>query len=138
MQQLISQCTSMCMYVLVGTYGALHEQGGGGSGNFFMNADVRSVTLTTSCAQACPCVPEGCGRHLLQERCWHTEICTAIKLQPKGRAYPDLAAMMDGVPLCFNGRCNPSIVGGTSASTPTVAGIFSLVNDHRLNAGLGE
>ena len=53
-----------------------------------------------------------------------------------GRAYPDLSAFMDGVPLCFNGVCHPSIVGGTSASTPTIAGIFSLVNDHRLNKGL--
>jgi tripeptidyl-peptidase-1 len=52
------------------------------------------------------------------------------------RAYPDLAAFMDGVPLFIGGRLNPSICGGTSASTPTVAGIFSLLNDHRLNSGL--
>jgi hypothetical protein len=25
-----------------------------------------------------------------------------------GRAYPDVSAFMDGVPLCFNGRCDPS------------------------------
>lgn len=52
------------------------------------------------------------------------------------RAYPDVAAFMDGVPLCIDGRCEDSICGGTSASTPTVAGILSLVNDARLNKGL--
>eukprot|EP00039_Didymoeca_costata_P018701 m.334600 g.334600 ORF g.334600 m.334600 type:complete len:596 (-) comp17395_c0_seq1:103-1890(-) len=53
-----------------------------------------------------------------------------------GRAYPDLSAFMDGVPLCFDERCDDSIVGGTSASTPTMGGIFSLVNDIRLKKGL--
>ena len=48
-----------------------------------------------------------------------------------GRAYPDVATFMDGVPLCFGGKCRDSIVGGTSASTPTFAGILSLINDHR-------
>ena len=38
-----------------------------------------------------------------------------------GRAYPDIAAVA---------------VDGTSQSSPTVAGIFSLLMDHRLNAGL--
>jgi hypothetical protein len=50
--------------------------------------------------------------------------------------YPDVAAFMDGVPLCIDGRCSDSICGGTSASTPTVAGVISLVNDVRLNKGL--
>merc|ERR1711972_1106887 len=38
-----------------------------------------------------------------------------------GRAYPDISAIA---------------VEGTSQSSPLVAGIFSLVTDHRLNAGL--
>jgi len=38
-----------------------------------------------------------------------------------GRAYPDISAIG---------------IHGTSQSSPMVAGIFSLVNDHRLNAGL--
>jgi tripeptidyl-peptidase-1 len=53
-----------------------------------------------------------------------------------GRAYPDMSAFMDAVPLCEGGSCHDAICGGTSASTPTVAGIFSLINDHRLNTGL--
>jgi tripeptidyl-peptidase-1 len=46
---------------------------------------------------------------------------------------------MDDVPLCMNLKTAepcPNICGGTSASTPTFAGIVSLLNDRRLNAGL--
>merc|ERR1711874_201686 len=39
----------------------------------------------------------------------------------KGRAYPDISAVG---------------VQGTSQSSPLVAGIFSMIIDHRLNAGL--
>lgn len=53
-----------------------------------------------------------------------------------GRAYPDMAAFMDDVPLCEGTTCQEGICGGTSASTPTVGGIWSLINDHRLNNGL--
>ena len=38
-----------------------------------------------------------------------------------GRGYPDLSAVA---------------VEGTSESSPTIAGIFSMLTDHRLNAGL--
>ena len=52
-----------------------------------------------------------------------------------GRAYPDVASLAQfGIPLCDYGGCSGS--GGTSASTPTVAGMISLINDARLNAGL--
>jgi tripeptidyl-peptidase-1 len=47
-----------------------------------------------------------------------------------------MSAFMDAVPLCEGGTCRDAICGGTSASTPTVAGIISLINDHRLNGGL--
>jgi tripeptidyl-peptidase-1 len=60
----------------------------------------------------------------------------ASQYNASGRAYPDVAAFMDGVPLCFNGQCSRSICGGTSASTPTMAGILSLINDVRINKGL--
>jgi tripeptidyl-peptidase-1 len=46
---------------------------------------------------------------------------------------------MDDVPLCMNANSSkpcPNICGGTSASTPTFAGIVSLINDRRLNKGL--
>ena len=47
------------------------------------------------------------------------------------RAYPDVAAFMDGIPLCVDGRCE-DISGGTSASTPTWGGLISLLNEARL------
>ena len=47
------------------------------------------------------------------------------------RAYPDVSAFMDGIPLCTNGHCSASISGGTSASTPTWGGIISLLNEAR-------
>ena len=53
------------------------------------------------------------------------------------RAYPDVAAFMDGIPLCTNGRCEV-ISGGTSASTPTWGGLISLLNEARLAKGLSS
>lgn len=52
-----------------------------------------------------------------------------------GRGYPDISSLADIViPLCLNGGCRDS--GGTSASCPATAGLFSLIVDHRLNKGL--
>ncbi|KAL0578070.1 hypothetical protein V5O48_003932 [Marasmius crinis-equi] len=50
-----------------------------------------------------------------------------------GRAYPDVAAQGTGFQVVIGGRV--SSVGGTSASSPTVAGIVALLNDVRLAAG---
>jgi tripeptidyl-peptidase I len=50
-----------------------------------------------------------------------------------GRAYPDLAAQGFRYLVWQNGT--PSSVDGTSASTPTVAGLFTLVNDALAAAG---
>lgn len=50
-----------------------------------------------------------------------------------GRAYPDVAAQSSGFQVVVGGRVIS--VGGTSASSPTVAGIFSLLNDVRLTRG---
>ncbi|KAF5383817.1 hypothetical protein D9615_003735 [Tricholomella constricta] len=52
---------------------------------------------------------------------------------PTGRAYPDLAAQGNGFQVVVGGRIFS--VGGTSASSPTVAGVFSLLNDFRLANG---
>lgn len=51
-----------------------------------------------------------------------------------GRAYPDLAAQGSGFRVVVGGRIRS--VGGTSASSPTVAGIFALLNDYRLSKNL--
>jgi hypothetical protein len=44
-----------------------------------------------------------------------------MSFNSQGRAYPDISAVA---------------VEGTSQSSPTIAGLFSMVMDHRLNAGL--
>jgi tripeptidyl-peptidase-1 len=49
------------------------------------------------------------------------------------RAYPDVAAVADNVPMWLTGA--PTITGGTSASAPTMAGILSMINDARLSSG---
>lgn len=50
-----------------------------------------------------------------------------------GRAYPDLAAQGTSFSVIVGG--STVSVGGTSASSPTVAGIFALLNDFRLANG---
>lgn len=51
-----------------------------------------------------------------------------------GRAYPDLSAISSDVPIVINGKEVAS--AGTSASTPVIAGLISLINDARLNQNL--
>ncbi|KAJ7454057.1 peptidase S8/S53 domain-containing protein [Mycena galericulata] len=48
----------------------------------------------------------------------------------QGRGYPDVSAAANGYEVVFSGITG--LTGGTSASTPTVAGIISLLNDFRL------
>lgn len=50
-----------------------------------------------------------------------------------GRAYPDVAAQGTGFQVVIGGRT--SSVGGTSASSPTFAGVISLLNDFRFSQG---
>ncbi|KAM6973245.1 tripeptidyl-peptidase 1 [Aplochiton taeniatus] len=52
-----------------------------------------------------------------------------------GRAYPDMAALSDNYWVVTN-RVPIPWVSGTSASTPVVGGILSLINDQRLLKGL--
>ena len=64
------------------------------------------------------------------------EVMTAeSSYNAQGRGYPDLSALASfGIPVCDYGGCSGS--GGTSASAPTIAGMFTQINDARLNAGL--
>ncbi|TRY59671.1 hypothetical protein DNTS_027407 [Danionella cerebrum] len=52
-----------------------------------------------------------------------------------GRAYPDMAALSDNYWVVSN-RVPIPWISGTSASTPVVGGILSLINDQRLLKGL--
>jgi tripeptidyl-peptidase I len=51
-----------------------------------------------------------------------------------GRAYPDVSGIASNVPTIM--ALKQVIVGGTSASTPEVGGLISLINDQRLNNNL--
>ncbi|KAL8392973.1 hypothetical protein RB595_002965 [Gaeumannomyces hyphopodioides] len=53
---------------------------------------------------------------------------------PAGRGFPDIAAQAYSYHVFDSG--DDLLVGGTSASSPVVAGIFSLLNSARLRAGL--
>ncbi|TFK25089.1 subtilisin-like protein [Coprinopsis marcescibilis] len=55
----------------------------------------------------------------------------AGQFNPNGRAYPDIAAQGTGYQVVVGGHIVS--VGGTSASSPTVAAVFSLLNDVRLS-----
>lgn len=62
---------------------------------------------------------------------------TASLFNASGRAYPDLSAVGGGVnPYCVFASGGAGGVYGTSASCPVVAGIFGLLNNVRLSAGL--
>eukprot|EP00178_Gracilaria_changii_P007955 TRINITY_DN24672_c0_g1_i1.p1 TRINITY_DN24672_c0_g1~~TRINITY_DN24672_c0_g1_i1.p1 ORF type:complete len:560 (-),score=75.16 TRINITY_DN24672_c0_g1_i1:59-1549(-) len=62
-----------------------------------------------------------------------TKLPTA-KYAQNGRGTPDVSAMGEEFTIVMRGNKFPG-VGGTSASTPTFAGIVSRLNDLRLNAG---
>jgi len=53
--------------------------------------------------------------------------------EPLGRATPDVSALGEGFQVYVNGRVES--VGGTSASSPSFAGIVSLLNEARFKAG---
>ncbi|KAH9068288.1 subtilisin-like protein [Lactarius deliciosus] len=52
---------------------------------------------------------------------------------PNGRGYPDISAQAVGLPIVLGGKIEH--VEGTSGSTPTVAGIISLLNDYLISKG---
>ncbi|KAK0554893.1 hypothetical protein OC845_000534 [Tilletia horrida] len=53
-----------------------------------------------------------------------------------GRSFPDLAAAGSNYIIAYSGMFG--LVGGTSASCPLVASLFTLVNDARSKVGLGR
>lgn len=55
------------------------------------------------------------------------------KFNPKGRAFPDIAAMGDNVEIVSGGTTG--LVAGTSCSSPIFASIIALINDQRAGAG---
>jgi len=76
---------------------------------------------------------------------WQTDAIDTYQAKPEaklpkekdfcrtGRGTPDLAALGEGYQVITNGKTQG--VGGTSASCPLVAGLISLLNEHRLQNG---
>jgi len=52
---------------------------------------------------------------------------------PDGRAFPDVAAQANNFRIFFQG--NATHISGTSAATPSFAGLIALLNDARIAAG---
>ncbi|KAN0053157.1 hypothetical protein ACTA71_006681 [Dictyostelium dimigraforme] len=67
----------------------------------------------------------------------------SFSFDPTKRAYPDISLVAHKYSIGYSANqssldscpCNLMNVDGTSASTPTVAGIFALINDKLLSAG---
>eukprot|EP00297_Palpitomonas_bilix_P005380 CAMPEP_0113896130 /NCGR_PEP_ID=MMETSP0780_2-20120614/17809_1 /TAXON_ID=652834 /ORGANISM="Palpitomonas bilix" /LENGTH=816 /DNA_ID=CAMNT_0000887161 /DNA_START=63 /DNA_END=2513 /DNA_ORIENTATION=- /assembly_acc=CAM_ASM_000599 len=55
------------------------------------------------------------------------------KFNSTGRAYPDIAAIANNYLIVLAGKLRP--IFGTSASTPTAAALFALVNAHLIERG---
>ncbi|KAL0069551.1 hypothetical protein AAF712_003209 [Marasmius tenuissimus] len=86
---------------------------GGGFSNYFARPDYQNTAVTT-----------------FLNRLGSTN---SGLFNTSGRAYPDLAAQGTSFQVIVGGRTVS--VGGTSASSPTVAAIIALLNDVRLAAG---
>jgi len=75
-----------------------------------------------------------------QERAVHDYLKSLPKgtykdlFNPHGRGFPDVAAQSDRFRIWRRGR--PSLIGGTSASSPAFTGFVALLNDARLQKGL--
>ena len=69
-------------------------------------------------------------------RCSHllTDRLLFFYASSHGRGFPDVAAQGDRYRIFLRGI--PRSIGGTSASSPTFAGIVALLNDHRLRSHL--
>ncbi|KAH9893535.1 peptidase S8/S53 domain-containing protein [Cubamyces lactineus] len=86
---------------------------GGGFSNYFAQPSYQATAVST-----------------FLQKLGHTN---AGLFNTTGRAYPDVAAQGENFQVVIGGRVEP--VGGTSASSPTFAGVIALLNDFRLSRG---
>ncbi|XP_073725785.1 tripeptidyl-peptidase 1 [Misgurnus anguillicaudatus] len=98
------------------TYEVTDYISGGGFSNVFAMADYQADAVGKYLKSAQPLPPQS-------------------YFNTSGRAYPDLAALSDNYWVVTN-RVPVPWVSGTSASTPVVGGILSLINDQRFLKGL--
>ena len=78
-----------------------------------------------------PAYQEGAVKHYLE----HVELPPQHFFNSNGRGYPDISAISTNYLIQLSPRGFIPIAG-TSASTPAVAGMISLINDERLHNGL--
>jgi len=90
---------------------------GGGFSNIFPRPDYQSAAVTSYLTNHPPPYPS-------------PDIYNSL-----GRAYPDLSAMALNLSVVINSRVQ--VAGGTSASTPVVASIITLLNEARIAVGKG-
>ncbi|KAI0034121.1 tripeptidyl peptidase A [Vararia minispora EC-137] len=88
---------------------------GGGFSNYFQRPSYQEVAIS----EYLDSLPDGTYEGLFNR---------------SGRGIPDVAAQADRFRIFLSGR--PVSIGGTSAATPTFAGIISLLNSARLSKGL--
>jgi tripeptidyl-peptidase-1 len=87
---------------------------GGGFSNVFSMPDYQSSAVNTYLAQ-------------------NTLPFSSSLFNSRGRAYPDIAAIGENLNIVVGGSFG--LVGGTSASTPIVASLFTLINNQLIAAG---
>jgi tripeptidyl-peptidase-1 len=87
---------------------------GGGISNYIERPYWQNATVSKYLAQKIPFPPSG-------------------SYIPGNRLYPDVAAFGSRILVVSGGAI--SVSAGTSASTPIVAGIMTLINEARFNAG---
>ncbi|EIM87870.1 subtilisin-like protein [Stereum hirsutum FP-91666 SS1] len=88
---------------------------GGGFSNYFVRPSYQDSVVSAYLAA----LPEGTYAGLFNA---------------SGRAYPDVSAQGDFLRIFIDG--SPTLIGGTSASSPTFAGVIALLNSARIDAGL--
>ncbi|TFK66563.1 tripeptidyl peptidase A [Pluteus cervinus] len=88
---------------------------GGGFSNYFSRPSYQDPTVPNFLSKLAPGTFEGL-------------------FNPNGRGFPDVSAQGDRFEIIVGGQA--FLIGGTSASAPTVNGFISLLNDVRLSKGL--
>uniref|UniRef100_A0A6A7FSM4 Physaropepsin n=1 Tax=Hirondellea gigas TaxID=1518452 RepID=A0A6A7FSM4_9CRUS len=63
----------------------------------------------------------------------NSELPPKTYFNTEGRGYPDISALGDSILVIFEGEIQ--LVGGTSASSPEIAGIVTLINDYLVSKG---
>jgi len=98
---------------------------GGGFSNIYSIPDYQASAVANYLATANP-YPSYSGGD-------YTASSGNARFNRNGRGYPDVSAVGDNIVIYNMGL--PTLIGGTSASTPVFAAVLTRINDERLKAG---